>query len=151
MLALNRARVAPADVTYVAADLFAWSPSERYDVVFFSAWLSHVPPQRFAQFWELVGSCLSARGRLFVIDELPAVARRERALPDAVAPAVERQLTTGDHFRAVKVFYEPQMLVDQLAAVGWEARVHPVGWRFYYATAVPAATTTNRGSARPSA
>ncbi len=150
MLALNRARLADADVSYVAADLFTWSSSERYDVVFFSAWLSHVPPQRFAQFWELVGSCLNDRGRVFVIDELPAVARLERPLPDAVAPAVQRRLTTGDRFRAVKVFYEPQMLSDQLAALGWEAQVHPVGWRFYYATAVRAATTTGGGPARPS-
>jgi trans-aconitate methyltransferase len=50
MLALNRARVARADADYVTADLFTWSASERYDVVFFAAWLSHVPPQRFAQF-----------------------------------------------------------------------------------------------------
>ncbi len=150
MLALNRARLARADVIYVAADLFAWSSSKRYDVVFFSAWLSHVPPQRFAEFWELVGSCLNDRGRMFVIDELPAVARLERPLPDAVAPAVERRLTTGERFRAVKVFYEPQMLVDRLATLGWEAQVQPVGWRFYYATAVRAETTTSRGSA-PSA
>jgi demethylmenaquinone methyltransferase/2-methoxy-6-polyprenyl-1,4-benzoquinol methylase len=135
MLALNRARVARADVVYVAADLFAWSPPERYDVVFFSAWLSHVPPQRFADFWALVGRCLADDGRVFVVDELPAAARFERPLPDAVAPAVERRLTTGERFRAVKVFYEPHVLVERLAALGWRAEVHPVGWRFFYATA----------------
>ena len=51
---------------------------------------------------------------------------------------MERELTTGERFRAVKVLYEPQRLVDQLAALGWEAEVHPVGWRFCYATAIRA-------------
>jgi trans-aconitate methyltransferase len=135
MLALNRSRVSRADVTYVAADLFRWTPPERYHVVFFSAWLSHVPPQRFADFWKLVRSCLTDDGRVFVVDELPAVARFEHQVPDAVAPAVERQLTSGERFRAVKVFYEPQALVALLGAHGWQAEVHPVGWRFFYATA----------------
>src|SRR5439155_24913428 len=74
MIALNRARVAGSNVQYVEADLFGWSPLERYDVVFFSAWLSHVPPQRFAEFWALAAGCLNERGRVFFIDELPAVA-----------------------------------------------------------------------------
>jgi SAM-dependent methyltransferase len=135
MLALNRARLARPDVVYVKADVFAWSPAERYDVVFFSAWLSHVPPQRFDDFWALVAACLSDDGRVFVIDELPAVKSIERAIPGAVAPTVERRLTTGERFRTVKVFYEPRLLVAKLATVGWQAEVHPVGWRFFYATA----------------
>jgi hypothetical protein len=36
---------------------------------------------------------------------------------------------------AVKVFYEPRVLVAKLAATGWQAEVHPVGWRFFYANA----------------
>jgi SAM-dependent methyltransferase len=135
MLARCRARVTRTDVVYVQADVFAWSPSERYDVVFFSAWLSHVPPQLFADFWALVASCLNKDGRVFVIDELPAAAALEQAIPNAVAPAVERELTTGERFRAVKVLYEPVLLADRLAALGWEAHVHPVGWRFFQATA----------------
>jgi demethylmenaquinone methyltransferase/2-methoxy-6-polyprenyl-1,4-benzoquinol methylase len=135
MLAINRARVARSDVEYVHADVFAWLPSARYDVVFFSAWLSHVPPQRFDAFWALLDTCLSERGRVFVIDELRAAAALERAIPGAAAPAVERRLASGAQYRAVKVFYEPHALVAQLAALGWRARVEPVGWRFFYATA----------------
>lgn len=135
MLALNRARVARTDVAYVQADVFAWSPAERYDVVFFSAWLSHVPPQWFDEFWALVATCLTDDGRVFVIDELPAVQSIERAVPGAAAPTVERRLTTGERFRAVKVFYEPRALVAKLAAAGWQAEAHPAGWRFFYANA----------------
>ena len=149
MLALNRAHVARPDVVYVHADVFTWSPAERYDVVFFSAWLSHVPPQRFDEFWALVARCLSEDGRVFVIDELPAVKALEQSIPNAVAPTVERQLTTGERFRAVKVFYEPRLLATKLAALGWQADIHPIGWRFFYVTARRAARRSWRQGSQP--
>ena len=95
MLALNYERVARADVRFLQADLFAWTPPERYDVVFFSAWLSHVPPQRFEDFWALVAACLNDDGRVFP-DDRPAVAAHEHLIADAPAPAVGRRLTTGE-------------------------------------------------------
>ena len=67
-LALNRARVQRTDVDYISADLFGSQPPRRYDVVFFSFWLSHVPRSRFGAFWELVRSCLTPDGRVFFID-----------------------------------------------------------------------------------
>jgi demethylmenaquinone methyltransferase/2-methoxy-6-polyprenyl-1,4-benzoquinol methylase len=150
MLTLNRHRVRRADVRYLQADLFAWTPSERYDVVFFSAWLSHVPPQRFEAFWALVADCLNDTGRAFVIDELPAVAAHERLIATAPAPAVERQLTTGARFRTVKVFYEPGRLETSLAELGWDVEIRVVGWRFFYATARRTAAPLERSTgARP--
>ncbi len=134
MMALNQSRVASPNVSYVQADLFDWSPPERYDVVFFSAWLSHVPPQSFDDFWTMVGGCLNAQGRVFVIDELPAVAAIEQVIPGKAAPVVERHLGTGELFRAVKVFYEPAALEHRLAGLGWQIEVRTVGWRFFYAT-----------------
>jgi demethylmenaquinone methyltransferase/2-methoxy-6-polyprenyl-1,4-benzoquinol methylase len=64
-LALNRQRVGRPDVDYVVTDIFDWRPSRRYDLVFFSFWLSHVPREDFAAFWELVHSCLAPDGRVF--------------------------------------------------------------------------------------
>jgi trans-aconitate methyltransferase len=135
MLALNEKRVGRADVRYVQADLFAWTPPERYDVVFFSAWLSHVPPQSFKDFWALVAACLTGDGRVFLIDDLPAVAAHEQLIADAPAPAVERRLTTGARYRTVKVFYEPGMLKARLVELGWDVEIRTVGWRFFYAAA----------------
>ena len=135
MLELNRARVARSDVKRVHADLFGWTPPPHgFDVVFFAAWLSHVPPQRFGAFWEQVGSALADGGRVFVIDELPAVAAYETPVPDAPAPTVRRRLATGAEYRAVKVFHEPGELERQVAALGFSLSVHPVDRRFYYAT-----------------
>lgn len=107
MLALNHHRVGAANVRYLPADLFAWTPPARYDVVFFSAWLTHVPPQRFDTFWALVAACLNDQGRVFVIDELPAVAAHERVIADAPAPSVERELETGARYRTVESVLRP--------------------------------------------
>jgi demethylmenaquinone methyltransferase/2-methoxy-6-polyprenyl-1,4-benzoquinol methylase len=135
MLALNEQRVGAADVHYLQVDLFAWTPEQRYDVVFFSAWLSHVPPQSFEAFWALVAGCLNDGGRVFVIDELPAVATHEQPIADAPAPAVERRLTTGARYRTVKAFHAPDALKARLAKLGWEAEIRTVGWRFFHAAA----------------
>jgi demethylmenaquinone methyltransferase/2-methoxy-6-polyprenyl-1,4-benzoquinol methylase len=133
-LAICRRRVGAAPVHLVEADLFTWRPRERYDFVFFSAWLSHVPPQRFDAFWALVADCLKPDGRVFVIDELPAVAAVERSASGQAAPAVHREVAGGRAFRAVKVLYAPGELRARLDALGWEADVRTVGWRFFSAS-----------------
>jgi demethylmenaquinone methyltransferase/2-methoxy-6-polyprenyl-1,4-benzoquinol methylase len=135
MLAINARRVPAAHVRRVQADLFGWSPTETHDVVFFAAWLSHVPPQRFEDLWRQVDGALAPGGRVFVIDELPAMAAHEEMLAGEAAPAARRVLEGGDRYRAVKVFWDPDELTARLADLGWEIAVHPVDWRFYYATA----------------
>jgi cyclopropane fatty-acyl-phospholipid synthase-like methyltransferase len=144
MLALNAQRVGAAGVRYLQVDLFAWTPAQRYDVVFFSAWLSHVPPPSFEAFWTLVAACLNDDGRVFVIDELPAVAAHEQPIADAPAPAVERRLTTGARYRTVKVFYAPDALKARLAKLGWDVAIRTVGWRFFYAAGSRTATRPGR-------
>jgi demethylmenaquinone methyltransferase/2-methoxy-6-polyprenyl-1,4-benzoquinol methylase len=134
-LALCRQRVDEPHVSLVRADLFAWKPEQRYDLVFFAAWLSHVPPQRFEALWELAAGCLAPGGKVFVIDELPAASRVEQAAVGQPAPAVQRRLTTGENYRTVKVFWDPDDLRTRLAALGWEADVRRVGWRYFCATA----------------
>jgi len=101
----------------------------------FSAWLSHVPPQSFEDFWALVAACLNADGRVFLIDELPAVAAHEQPIANSPAPAVERRLTTGARYRTVKVFSAPDTLKAQLAELGWHIEIRTAGRRFFYAAA----------------
>ena len=134
MLAVASARVRQEHVHFIESDIFGWQPPRRYDVVFFSAWLSHVPPQRFEHFWALVGRCLKQDGRVFFIDELPAEAAYEQLIPGAIAPAVERPLESGELYRIVKVFHAPRELRAKLAELGWDVVIHAIGWRFYYAT-----------------
>lgn len=121
MLAINAARLCSPRVCYVQADVFQWKPAEKFDLVFFSFWLSHVPPERFAEFWELVGSCLVDGGRVFFIDS-----RHERTstavdhqLPEPNTTVLRRRLNDGRQFQIYKVFHDPAQLADRLLGLGW--------------------------------
>lgn len=72
-LAINRARLTESGtaIRYVEADMFAWEPHRRSDVVSFAFWLSHVPETRFEQFWDLVDAALAPGGRFFLVDSAP--------------------------------------------------------------------------------
>ena len=131
MLALNRERVKRPNVRYILADVFSWTPDRRFDLVFFAFWLSHIPRDRFAAFWQLVADALAPGGRVFFIDELdtPQARGLETRLDD---DAVLRQLEDGRQFRAVKVFYQPSELEAMLRTLGWNVEVRPAGERFYW-------------------
>ena len=129
-LELNRARVRRADIDYVEADVFGWEPSRRYDLVFFSFWLSHVPRPRFEGFWDLVGRCLRPGGQAFLIDNRhdPTVGRPDPYVVDASDDVQRRRLSDGSEHRMVKVFYEPEELERRLAEVGWAGEIGGTRW-----------------------
>jgi demethylmenaquinone methyltransferase/2-methoxy-6-polyprenyl-1,4-benzoquinol methylase len=137
-LALNRERVRRPDVGYVVADLFAWEPEHRYDVVFFSFWLSHVPRARFSEFWALVRRCLVDGGRVFMIDNRHDPQRTEgdpyvvQYTPDLH----RRELDDGREFHVVKVMYEPEELHALVEREGWRAEIDATRW-FLYGSAAP--------------
>src|SRR5262249_52273482 len=88
MLAINRARVSSPAVSYIEADAFAGEPPvSAFDVVFFSFWLSHVPPKRFDAFWALVRRSLRPGGRFFLIDSRhePTATAADDRLPERTA------------------------------------------------------------------
>ena len=122
VLELNRRRVGDdGKVRRVQADLFGWTPQERYDVVFFSFWLSHVPPERFDAFWEMVERALAPGGRVFFVDSLRTElsTAKDHTLPDAGDPVAVRKLNDGRRFHIVKIFYDPTELRARLCALGW--------------------------------
>jgi SAM-dependent methyltransferase len=125
VLALNRGRTAAGNVTYIEADLFSWQSSERYDAVFFSFWLSHVPDQQFARFWEMAGAALAPGGAAYLIDSAfdPTSTARNHDLPPRETGVVTRKLNDGREFRIVKVFWEPQSLAARLEQLGWTAMI----------------------------
>ena len=107
VLAINASRIAHPDVTRIQADLFAWEPTEHFDSVFFSFWLSHVPLDRFAIFWQRVEGWLKPGGRVFFIDSLydERSTARDHQLHGPAATTINRKLNDGREFRIVKVFY----------------------------------------------
>jgi SAM-dependent methyltransferase len=138
MVAVAKKRVAGLDVEFVQADLFAWRPPRRFDTVFFSFWLSHVPPARFAAFCELVGSALRPGGRACFVDDGPGRVAAEEVITGQPAPAARRRLDDGSAYRIVKLFPEPEQLVRAWEAQGWSARVWPVGSTLIAGEASPA-------------
>jgi SAM-dependent methyltransferase len=134
VLAINRARVAAENVEYVEADLFGWRPRDRYDVVFFSFWLSHVPEQRFEAFWETVAAALAPGGAAYLIDSAfdPTSTARNHELPGRSAGIVTRKLNDGREFRIVKVFWDPRALAARLEALGWSATIAQTASYFIY-------------------
>jgi SAM-dependent methyltransferase len=140
VLAINRARVDARNVEYVEADLFAWRPRERYDIVFFSFWLSHVPNERFASFWKLVAAALAPGGATYLIDSAfdTTSTAKDHVLPEREAGIVTRKLNDGREFRIVKFFYEPAVLSAKLQGVGFQSDIRQTQQYFIHGEARPA-------------
>jgi demethylmenaquinone methyltransferase/2-methoxy-6-polyprenyl-1,4-benzoquinol methylase len=120
--AVQIARQRVPSAGFEVADVFAWHPSTQYDVVFFSAWLSHVPASRFSQFWQLLRGLLASGGRVLFIDEHVDERAKEAYVPGR-DDIVERRLNDGSTFRVVKNFVDPSQLVAQLHRLGWDCEI----------------------------
>jgi SAM-dependent methyltransferase len=147
VLALNRSRVAAAaNIEYVEADLFSWRPAARYDAVFFSFWLSHVPDDRFAAFWGGVAAALAPCGAAYVIDSAfdPSSTAKDHVPPKPDAGIVTRRLNDGREFQIVKRFWEPQKLAARLAELGWSAAIAQTPSYFIHGPAQPASQANLR-------
>lgn len=136
-LHLNHQRVANPKVTYLQADLFEWSPPRTYDFVFFGHWLSHIPPTRFEPFWELVGRCTGAHGRVGLIDEDERAADLEAARPLGHPEVARRTLSDGCSFDIIKVFWEPEDLERRLRSLRWDIHVERIAERFMVGSGQP--------------
>jgi 2-polyprenyl-3-methyl-5-hydroxy-6-metoxy-1,4-benzoquinol methylase len=136
-VAIARDRVRSEKVTFEVADVFSWATEERFDVIFFSAWLSHVPTSRFEQFWQLLRRVLANGGRVLFIDEHVDVRDKEAYVPGR-GEIVERQLSDGRQFRIVKNFVDPERLEHQLGEMGWDCATRREGSDWIRGEARPA-------------
>ncbi|MHC3474739.1 class I SAM-dependent methyltransferase [Streptomyces sp. 7R007] len=122
MLAIAASRVGDgARVRWVEADLFAWQPDRRYDVVFMGFWLSHVPAGRFASFWSLVDAALAPHGRVFFVDDF--YRSPDELVEGPESSTIRRRTPDGTAYRIVKVPYEPAQLEQRLRGLGWDVTV----------------------------
>lgn len=134
MLVRNAARLHDPRVRYIRTDLFEWRPERRYDVVFFAFWLSHVPPERFTRFWQLVRDCLMPDGRVFMLDSRfePTSAAVDHSHVNDPFGMQGRTLDDGRQFDVYKIYYAPDELEQQLAALGWSFRIAQTERYFWY-------------------
>jgi SAM-dependent methyltransferase len=112
-LALNT-----GDAELVRADVFEWRPAERFDLVFFSFWLSHVPEERFDEFWTTVRAALAPGGRVFLVDS--GAGDTAHTGTDQAGWEETRSLADGRTFRIVKRRWAPDDLVERVRPLGFE-------------------------------
>jgi SAM-dependent methyltransferase len=112
-LALNT-----SEAELVRADVFEWEPAERFELVFFSFWLSHVPEERFEEFWSLVRAALVPGGRVFLVDSGAGdTAHTGTAQADGEET---RSLADGRTFRIFKRRWRPDELAERVRPLGFE-------------------------------
>lgn len=142
MLALNQKRLRHPGVRYVLADAFESTLAETFDAVFFTFWLSHVPPARLVGFFATVRRALRPGGQVLIVDEHAGSHQR-----DPIEGIVHRRvLSSGASFDIVKVYYEPAQVEQALTAAGLELVETLAGQHFcrWLATAQPLHTTNVR-------
>ncbi len=123
-LAINRHGVDDPRVQYVQADIFSWVPPRKYDVCLFAFWLSHVPEEHFAAFWQTVSRSLRPGGRVFFADSGPAHRTELASTPTpGEHETTVRRLADGRAFTIVKRRFEATELRTRLEALGWDVRV----------------------------
>lgn len=125
-LALNT-----ADAELVQADVFEWRPAASFDLVFFSFWLSHVPEERFDEFWQLVASALSPVGRVFLVDS--GAGDSAHSAIDQDGWEETRSLADGRTFRIVKHRWTPEELAARVRPLGFELHLRDTtNGHFFY-------------------
>jgi len=149
MLAINAQRLGSPMVRYVAADLFRWQPAanERFQTIFFGFWLSHVPPERFAEFWNLIDSCLAPGGRVFLVDSRyqETSTAVDHILPEPSATVLRRRLNDGREYRVYKIFYDRHELTERLAELGWSFEIRETTNYFIYGSGFRASREAAHG------
>jgi demethylmenaquinone methyltransferase/2-methoxy-6-polyprenyl-1,4-benzoquinol methylase len=108
-------RRCPPTVRFDVADLLTWTGDAAYDVVFFAFWLSHVPADLFAEFFDRVAGWLRPGGRAIFVDE-PSSAEPQGDLDGEIEV---RTLIDGTEHRIVKVYRDAPDLTADLAELGW--------------------------------
>jgi demethylmenaquinone methyltransferase/2-methoxy-6-polyprenyl-1,4-benzoquinol methylase len=106
----------------VQADVFEWRPAERFDLVFFSFWLSHVPEERFGEFWSLVRAALVPGGRVFLVDS--GAGDTAHTGTDQAGEEETRSLADGRTYRIVKRRWVPGELAERVRPLGFELALH---------------------------
>ncbi|QIR35957.1 class I SAM-dependent methyltransferase [Tolypothrix sp. PCC 7910] len=137
VISINRCKLNSPNITYQKVDLFTWKPDAEYDFVFFSFWLSHVPPELLESFLAKVYKSVRVGGKLFIIDSRfePTSTANNHILHNDGSIYKRRKLNDGQEFDIVKIFYQPDELQKHLEKVGFIADVNMTEHYFIYAHA----------------
>ncbi|MBW4596539.1 MAG: class I SAM-dependent methyltransferase [Brasilonema angustatum HA4187-MV1] len=134
VIEINRSKLNSPKVKYHQIDLFTWEPNAEYDLVFFSFWLSHVPPELLESFLTKVYKSVRVGGQVFIVDsrfELTSTANNH-ILDDTGSIYISRMLNNGQEYQIVKIFYQLDELQNKLTKVGFKANVKETENYFIY-------------------
>jgi SAM-dependent methyltransferase len=121
------------DAELVRADVFELESADRFDLVFFSFWLSHVPEERFGEFWSRVRAALVPGGRVFLVDS--GAGDSAHTGTDQANGEETRFLSDGRTFRVVKRRWAPEELAERVRPLGFELELHDTAnGHFLYGT-----------------
>ena len=139
MLAIARTKVRRPGVDFLQADIFAWEPTETYDVCFFGFWLSHVPLALMPAFWAKLARALEPGGRVCFVDSARSelASASDHRPQDASEELMLRRLDDGREFHVVKHWFEARALAEMLSELGWSATVSSSGEFFVHGEAAP--------------
>ncbi|MEH2124554.1 class I SAM-dependent methyltransferase [Nostoc sp.] len=135
VIEINQQKLQSPHITYQQWDLFTWEPERQYDLVFFSFWLSHIPPIELSSFLQKVSRSVRNGGQIFIIDsrfETTSTAKNHILKNDGSIYQM-RKLNDGQEFQIVKVFYQPDELKHQLRLAQFNAEVKVTENYFIYA------------------
>ncbi|MEI2579282.1 class I SAM-dependent methyltransferase [Scytonema sp. PRP1] len=138
VIEINRRKLGAANVDYGLVDLFSWEPDAEYDLVFFSFWLSHVPPTLVDSFFAKVYKSVRVGGQVFILDSRfePTSTAKNHILENNGDIYITRKLNNEQEFKIVKIFYQPEELRDKLTQVGFHADVKVTDNYFIYAKGI---------------
>ena len=113
-------------IDFVVDDVFSWSPPRRFEAIVFAFWLSHIPLQRFDEFWAIVEATLVAGGTVGFVDaDADHDIETVNGAPDIVAhqPPDEhvliRKVRSGQEFPIVRIAWSRTSLGERLTRLGW--------------------------------
>lgn len=136
MIAINRKKLNDTKVVnYDQVDLFSWQPSKQYDLVFFSFWLSHVPPTQVDDFLAKVYRAVRPSGKVFIIDSCfdATSTAKDHFFENENEIYQRRKLNNEQEYQIFKIYYQPNILLDKLTQVGFQASVKQTNNYFIYA------------------
>lgn len=137
VIEINRTKLNSPAITYEQVDLFEWEPQRQYELVFFSFWLSHVPPELLSAFLNKIYRATKPGGHCFLMNSRlePTSTAKDAPLREDETIYRTRKLNDGSSFKVVKIFYEQAELSESLSAVGFVPDIKVTPHYFIYGSA----------------
>jgi ubiquinone/menaquinone biosynthesis C-methylase UbiE len=133
MLERCRLRLGPnPKITYLLADFYEWLPTQTYDAVTFSFWISHVPASKLDEIVAKISKCLRPGGKAFFVDQ-QTQAMKDEILDQPGGEVAWRTLEDGRRFKVFKHFYTPEEIRESFLAHEIKIKITNTPTHFFYA------------------